>query len=88
MNMIVESKGVAGVFAGGRVQVVDLEPEDLERMPEDTGIGYMEFFDWLAGTSHAELNTLYRDLCGLECVDLATNPHARERVGKAIWAMM
>jgi hypothetical protein len=56
-------------------------------VPEDTGLGFMEFFDWLAGTSDRELNTLYRGLDGQECLDLA-NPHARERVALYVWSNM
>lgn len=55
---------------------------------EHADLGFMEFYDWLAGTSNAELNLLYRDELGLECLDLDTNPHARERVGLAIWEQM
>lgn len=31
---------------------------DIVAVPEDTGDGFMEFFDWLAGTSKKELANL------------------------------
>lgn len=55
---------------------------------DDDDLGFMEFFDWLARTSSAELNTLYREVDGQMCVDLDKNPHARERVGLLVWSAM
>jgi hypothetical protein len=91
MNAIVESKGIAAVFNAGRLTII--EPEDLEPQREDTGLGYMEFFDWLAGTSDTELKTLFGDHM-YEPTDLGTfwpeklSPVQRESLGKTVWEQM
>ncbi len=49
-------------YTGPMIAPGDPKPEvdlvEAREQPEDTGLGYMEFFDWLAGCSDEELFSL------------------------------
>lgn len=84
MQQVVEAKGMTMVFSDG--QLVNCE----QRQPEDTGIGYMEFFDWLAGCDNAELTVLAQDLPEEDRLIAlgAISFNIREAAGLAIWRNM
>lgn len=100
---IVEAAGMALVFVDNRLRPISGtlvartlrdEVDDLltERgVPEDTGIGYMEFFDWLAQCSNAELSVLAMALESAEERYVALGALAvdnREACGLVIWRNM
>lgn len=105
VRSMVEAAGLALVWDGHRATPVQFSPEGtrdirdevadlLEEMsqPEDTGLGFMEYFDWLAMCSPKELiavaRTLgidgghdeasYEELCAAD----------REIFAKRVWAAM
>lgn len=101
---IVEAAGMACVAMPGgyvlpahrtiRDEILELLEEKSQ--PEDTGIGYMEFFDWLAGVTDEEL-TLVADTLLPEPFPnpehtkvwaLPLTPEQRENLGKRVWAAM
>jgi hypothetical protein len=62
-------------------------PPDIYEQPEDTGIGYMEFFDWLAKRSMADLIRLAKNLPSAERVAVYRDLRhgLRERAGLVVW---
>ncbi len=74
--------------AGPVPELVDILEENA--VPEDTGVGYTEFFDWLAGTSDAEL-ILLGSTYKVPMQPAHVNPmNAAQRydLGLAIWRAM
>lgn len=67
---------------------------DHDVTPEDTGLGFMEFFDWLAGTSDEELKLMHKKLCGGETypavalADPQLQSMARESIGLKVWNLL
>lgn len=62
-----------------------IERLEVLAIPENTGIGYMEFFDWLAGTDNYELATLAN--CPVMEIEELTQIDRHKRALK-IWQSM
>lgn len=84
-EQILESRGVAAVVVDGFIQPIDDQP-----WVEDTGIGYMEYFDWLAGCSDTELleTAPKYDIAVDPSTHLPLSAAARNHLGSVIWSRM
>lgn len=95
---VLEAKGKALVFSQGvmhdmteRLEEGSIRLEDDDPEAETSSI--MEYFDWLAGTSDAELKQLHRDLCPRDAMartwtGLYKRDVWRNRLGLAVWGAM
>lgn len=68
-----------------------LETMESRCQREDTGHGFMEFFDWLASTSDSELIALMREhkiTVDPACSQVPLTSPQRETLGLAVWSRL
>ena len=68
-----------------------MDQRQCDERGEHADLGFMEFFDWLAGTSDAELCAVAEDQAGRDPKlrpSFPLSPHCREELGLKVWATM